>query len=257
LAAAFPFLHKYQIPIILNGLLNDITKLVNRKGSIELTLPNSKPRLLLPIPKGIARSTLCKFNATIHRAIAWTSGDSRDESVVAKSLSNLLCTDYEDKFLEGATENGLSTNKSTKMDPVFWTAMCEDCNFDISTQRLPSMYLRYHFGTRVAAPATLIREVGNDYIPFTTFEKKIDGKRICNSFRDIDTMLTHAINTASALRDLDDVSHAELALGGDHGKGAFTFLAVLFLRYRNGKKVSIFEMQVGQIDLLCSFVGSL
>jgi hypothetical protein len=44
-----------------------------------------------------------------------------------------------------------------------------------------------------------------------------------------------------------DISHAKLALGGDHGKGAFTFLAVLFLRYTNGKKVSIFEMQVGQI----------
>jgi hypothetical protein len=39
-----------------------------------------------------------------------------------------------------------------------------------------------------------------------------------------------------------------LALGGYQGKGAFTFLAVLFLRYRKCKKVSIFEMQVGQID---------
>jgi hypothetical protein len=44
---------------------------------------------------------------------------------------------------------------------------------------------------------------------------------------------------------LDDISHAELALGGDHEKGVFTFLAVLLLRYTNGKtgkKVSIFEI---------------
>jgi hypothetical protein len=39
------------------GLFNEITKLLNRKGSIELMLPNSKQRLVfLLIPKGIASS---------------------------------------------------------------------------------------------------------------------------------------------------------------------------------------------------------
>jgi hypothetical protein len=61
-------------------------------------------------------------------------------------------------------------------------------------------------------------------------------------------MLSHAINTASALHELDAVSHAELTLGGDHGTGCFTYLAVLFVRYRSSKKVSIFEMQVRKID---------
>jgi hypothetical protein len=256
LAEDYPFLNKYRISIplnnsmVLNGLLNELAKLVSRKGSIELMLQNSKLRLIVPIPKGIGKSTLRKFNTAIHRAIAWASSGSVDEAaVVAKSLIDTLCTEYEDKFVEVASENGLWTNKSKIMGPVFWTAMCEDCNFDISTQRQLNMYLKYHFGTRVTVSETIIREqVGNDYIPFTTFEKKIDGKRILYSYRDIDTMLTHAINTALALRDLDDIAHAELALGGDHGKGAFTFLAVLFLRYTNGKKVSIFEMQVGQIN---------
>jgi hypothetical protein len=96
---------------------------------------------------------------------------------------------------------------SKKMDPMFWMAMCEDCYFDIDTQRRLNMYLKYHFGNRATAPETLIREVGNDYIPFTTFKKKIDGKRIIYSFRDINTMLAHAINTASALCDLHDASH--------------------------------------------------
>ena len=61
-------------------------------------------------------------------------------------------------------------------------------------------------------------------------------------------MLNHYLNTASALSDLEDVLHLELALGGNHGKGAFTFLAVVFVRYSNGNKCNIFEMQVGQID---------
>jgi hypothetical protein len=151
-------------------------------------------------------------------------------------------------FLEVATESRLSTNNPKKMDPVFWIAMSENCKFDISTQRQLNMYLKYHFWTLVTAPETLIRGVGNDCIPFTTLEKKIDGRRILYLFHDMDTMLSYAINTALALRNLEDVSHAKLALGGDHGKGASTFLAVLFLRYRNSKKVSIFEMQVRQID---------
>jgi hypothetical protein len=75
-----------------------------------------------------------------------------DEAAVAKSLSiNMLCAESEDKSLEVATENGLSTNKSKKMDPVFWTAMCEDCNFDISTQCRLNMHLKYHFGALLAS----------------------------------------------------------------------------------------------------------
>ncbi len=105
MAGDYPFLNRFKIPIlgsgiILNEVLNEITKLLNRKGSIELTLPNSKQRLLLPIPMEIARSALRKFNATIHRAIAWTYGDSVDEAVVAKSLINMLCAENEKKSLK-------------------------------------------------------------------------------------------------------------------------------------------------------------
>jgi hypothetical protein len=62
-------------------------------------------------------------------------------------------------------------------------------------------------------------------------------------------MLNHYFNAGSALSDLEDVSHFKLALGGNHGKGAFTFLAVVFVQYYNGNKCNIFEIQVGQINL--------
>jgi hypothetical protein len=40
----------------------------------------------------------------------------------------------------------------------------------------------------------------------------------------------------------------ELALGGNHVKGAFAFLAVVFMLYYNGKKCKISKMQAEQID---------
>jgi hypothetical protein len=118
-----------------------------------------------------------------------------DKAGVAKSLINILCVKIESKFLVTATENGLSTNKSKILDPVFWTAMCEDCNFDISTQRQLNIYVKYHFGTHVTVAKIVIREVGNDYIPFVTFEKNIDGRRILYSNHHSGTMLAHSINT--------------------------------------------------------------
>jgi hypothetical protein len=103
-----------------------------------------------------------------------------------------------------------SPRKNKKiMDPVFWMAMCKDCNFNISTQRRLNMYLKYHCGTlvtvdkqviiiiiREVGKIIIIREVGNEYIAFTTFEKnKIDGKRILYSYHNIDTRMIHSIKT--------------------------------------------------------------
>jgi hypothetical protein len=60
-------------------------------------------------------------------------------------------------------------------------------------------------------------------------ELQIIGTRLLYAYGHVDTMLNHYLNNASALNDLEDISHLELALGGDHGKGAFVFLAVVFV----------------------------
>jgi hypothetical protein len=110
-------------------------------------------------------------------------------------------------------------------------------------QRKLNTHLSYHYGGRVLyVLEEEIWEVSNKFILFETFELQIDGKRgLLYAYRNVDTMLNPYLNTASALSDLEDVSHLELALGGSHGKGGFTFLAVVFVRYSNGKKCNIFE----------------
>ena len=107
-----------------------------------------------------------------------------------------LCSEYEGEFLEVATEQGLSTSLSKKMDANFWTAMSEACNLDTTTQRKLNMYMSYRYGGCVSVPEReMIREVGNDFIPFETFELLIDGKRLLYAYRDVDTILNHYLNT--------------------------------------------------------------
>jgi hypothetical protein len=102
--------------------------------------------------------------------------------------------------------------------------------------------MSYHDGGQVLVPEREIWEVGNDFILFKTFELQINGKRLLDAYPNVGTMLNHYLNTASARSDLEDASPFELALGGDRGKGAFTFLAVVSVPYSDGNKCNIFKM---------------
>jgi hypothetical protein len=125
--------------------------------------------------------------------------------------------------------------------------MSKVCNFDTSTQRKLNTYLSYHYGGRESVPEREIREVGNNFIRFKTFELQIDGEGLLYAYRNVNTMLNHYLNTASAISDLEDVSYMELALGGDHGKGALTFLAVVFVRYLNGKSATYLRCKLDKL----------
>ena len=99
---------------------------------------------MLSIPKGKSQSTLCNLNVVVGRAINWSSNGTHN-GAVAKGLISWLCSEYEDEFLEVATEQGLSTSQAKKMDANFWTGMSEACNFDTSTQRKLNMLDEYLF----------------------------------------------------------------------------------------------------------------
>ena len=45
-----------------------------------------------------------------------------------------------------------------------------------------------------------------------------------------------------------EIEKLELLFGGDHGKGAFTFLFVVIVRFIDGREPNLFEFQIGQID---------
>ena len=49
--------------------------------------------------------------------------------------------------------------------------------------------------------------------------------------------------------DLDEINNIEVCLGGDHGKGAFSFMCAVIVWYSaNNRNAKVFEFQIGQIE---------
>jgi hypothetical protein len=95
-----------------------------------------------------------------------------------------------------------------------------------------------------------IREVGSNYVPYVTANRVIVGhkKKILYSHRsayDLFQCYGRTIFEDSG----NEIEKLELLLGGDHGKGPFTFLFVIVVRYKDPTWAPmIVELQLGQID---------
>lgn len=46
----------------------------------------------------------------------------------------------------------------------------------------------------------------------------------------------------------ENVSHIEVYLDGDHGKGSYLFIAILLFRYSNDKEIYRLEIKLGEIN---------
>jgi hypothetical protein len=181
--------------------------------------------------------------------IQWNSSDARPKC--ATRLLRRLDKDYSDSYLEVLQERGYSSTQLTpKMSANLWTAMCEDANLQTGQQRVINSYLLYHFGKRVSVSEQEIRDVGSKYVPYVTANWVIEGhkKKILYSHRSAYDLFQHYARTIfeDSQKEIDKL---ELLLGGDHGKGAFTFLFVIVVRYKDVTRAPmIVELQLGQID---------
>jgi hypothetical protein len=117
-------------------------------------------------------------------------------------------------------------------------------------QCIINSYLPFHFGKRVCVSDQEITEVGPDYIPYVSANRLIEGqtKKILYSHWSV-----HDVFQCYGRTILEDrhnkIDKLKLLLGGDHGKGAFTFLFVILVRYKDSTRAPmIVELQVGQID---------
>ena len=49
--------------------------------------------------------------------------------------------------------------------------------------------------------------------------------------------------------DVESIKKVEVLLGGDHGKGLMTFMAIVIIRYRSDmREDKVLELQIGQVD---------
>ena len=149
------------------------------------------------------------------------------------------------------------------MSANLWTAMCEDANLQTGQQRIINSYLSYHFGKRVCVSESEIAEVGSNYFPYVTANQVIVGQKkkiLYFHWSAYDLFQCYGRTIFEDSRT--EIDKLELLLGGDHGKGAFTFMFVIVVRYKDSTRAPmIVELQLGQIDstkdsmeLLCHYL---
>ena len=101
-------------------------------------------------------------------------------------------------------------------------------------------------------PETKISQIGCDYVNFNTESLTVDVKdygvkKILFSWRDLDKLLQSY--ATELFQNLMNIRKLEILLGGDHGKGALNFLAVVIVQYNDAEsEPKIIELQIYQLD---------
>jgi hypothetical protein len=253
----YPVLHQFGIPIdntqTTQLLLLELQKYQEQVQGV--LVPGAAKSLRTPkllyvhVPQGSSRNVHKAFVKTVSDMIQWNSADARHKC--ATCLLRRLDKDYSDSYLQVLQERGYASSQlAPKMSANLWTAMYKDANLQTGQQRIINSYLSYHFGKRVSVSEREIREVGLNYVPYVTANRVIVGhkKKILYSHRsayDLFQCYGRTIFEDSG----NEIEKLELLLGGDHGKGAFTFLFAIVVRYKDPTRAPmIVELQLGQID---------
>jgi len=159
-----------------------------------------------------------------------------------------------DEFLDVAVACGLTSQSTKQMTAAYFTAMSEETNLTLKQQRIINRYLTNHFGKRVCVAESEITEFGANFLEFQTekIRVKVGDKEqdVLYSWKDLDKVLTFYKENLYK-ENQQDIEKVEVCLGGDHGKGKFTFIALVIVRYKAAlikQDDKIFEFQIGQID---------
>jgi hypothetical protein len=217
------------------------------KGSI-LYDDGKDVKLFVEIPKGNSKSTFIKLRNIVVRIIKYCA-DNDAESLQGCSTKVIigLESSFKEAFLDVAKLKGYSTSQAGVMGAEYWTAMAEAANLRTTQQTIISRFLFHHFGHRVVVPQRQLAAYGSTYVEYETFTEIFNGKQVLYSFRDISKLFEFYLPEMleSFKKEIDKL---ELTLGGDHGKGAFTFLACLIIRFTDGSDPQVMEFQIGEID---------
>ena len=114
--------------------------------------------------------------------------------------------------------------------------MAEAAELQRTQQTIISRFLFHHFGHQVVVLQCQLAAYGSSY-----------GKKVLYSLRDVSKLfefyLPEMLDSSKK-----EINKLELTLGGDHGKGAFTLLACLIIRFTDALDPQVMEFQIREID---------
>jgi hypothetical protein len=256
-ASEYPILASFGIPInnpqATRGLVSEIARLQKSQNILppgisvgDAVCGNSK--VYVQLPSTLSISSRRRFASSVSGMILQAPEESR--RALMTTLLQRCDRQDPDTFLDVAIEQGYCTQKTPRMSAHYWVAMVEDANLRTGQERIINAYLTEHFGKRMCVSEKEVGKVGSKYVPYTTTRRTFDDRKILFSHRSAtDLFRQYATTIFGDDRGEASIDKLEILLGGDHGKGAFTFMFVLVIRYVDETKdPTILEFQIGQID---------
>jgi hypothetical protein len=258
-----PLMNLFNIPSdnmqTLTQLHKELTRTIQKQNSINnqdevcdgsiLYEDGRHSKLFIEIPKGKSKATFIKLRNIVVQIVKYCTDNDEDSlrQGAVKVIAGLE-SEFKESFLEVAKEKGYSTIQAGVMSAEYWTAMAEAANLRTTQQKVITRFLFHHFGHRVVVPQRKLAAYGSQYVKFETFTKTFKGRKVLYSYRDITVLLEFYLPQmlGSFNKTIDKM---ELTLGGDHGKGAFTFIACLIIRFEDPlEEPQVLEFQIGEID---------
>ena len=272
-AEQYPTLAKFKIPnneqttnmllieLIRMKCTNVDEKSKSRKLIVNNPLNPSQQNLYMMVPSGRSETSHRLFGKSLSEMVSWRTvsqplqyQEMVQKQSVAHGIKSLGRIDPP-TFEEVAADHGHAA--PPKMTANFWVAMSSAAGLRVGQQRIVNKFLSYHFGHRVCVSEKLIAAVGSDFVHFKSESIPVDVreygvKKILFSWRDLDELI-HKYSS-ELFENLSSIDRLEILLGGDHGKGAMNFIAVIIVRYKATKEQAqegepkILELQIGQVD---------
>jgi hypothetical protein len=142
-----------------------------------------------------------------------------------------LESEFKESFLEVTKAKGYPIGQAGVMRAKYWTAMVESANLRTTRQTVISRFLFHHFGHWVVVPQRQLAAMQIAICNVWNVYQDIQWKESSVLDQDITVLLEFYLPQMleSFNKTIDKI---ELTLvGGEHGKGAFAFIARLIVRF--------------------------
>ena len=140
-------------------------------------------------------------------------------------------------FSKVAKDCGFVTTATKRMDVYSTAAMFADANINSTQQRTILRHFFSYFGLRLVATEKELRELGEGYlVPLTGSIETEQKEKISYWYKLVDEHFNHEIGDliGNDLSFPQNLSKVDIVVGGDHGKGRFRLVLMIFLRSKNG-----------------------
>ena len=180
------------------------------------------------MPAGTSRSTNVARSKTLMKTMENT-GTNDDTNSSDEFISKLLATTHNncnENFFTYIKKQGCCAKKTPNTPVHFWDAMSEAASLRVTLQRIVRKFLNYHLGDKVIMIDKSEKVKKDKHVKHAKHEfDSQDGRRVVLWHRSLPESLQLCIGDLGN-EDLEDVKSIEICLGGDHGKGSCTFVAL-------------------------------